>query len=121
MVSSMYLIIEENPNCLGEERVFSESGPLKLVKKLNLDAPDGKRAWFEVAAVDEPNTFSPAHGVQVEDSGAGNAWLIFGGNWGLRFRITGSADAWSLDNPAQWGTAFKVLDIAAEDIEFENK
>jgi hypothetical protein len=112
----MYLVIEENPNCVADERVFSESGKTKPVAQLNVEQPSGIRAWCDVMGVEEGGVFAPAQAVQVEDSGAGNAWLIFGGSWGLRFRPSGSTAEWSVTNSSQWGVPFKVLDFSGEDI-----
>jgi hypothetical protein len=114
----MYLLIEENPNCSGEERQLSHAGPTKTVAHVRLSGPAVSPAWWSVTGVDEGGTFSPAQAVQIEDSGAGNAWLIFGGLWGLRFRPENSGSPWSLDDKSQWGEAFKVLDISGEDIRF---
>ncbi len=114
----MYLIVEDNPNCRQDERVFSESGPQKGVAQMNLEMPSGQRSWCDVIGVEEGGTFIPAKAVQVEDSGAGNAWLIFGGMWGLRFKKPGIKEEWSLTSPNQWGVPFKVFDISAEDIRF---
>jgi hypothetical protein len=107
----MYLIVEENPNCAPEERMFRESGSRRLVERLELEKPDGKTTLCDVRGVEDGGAFGPAYAVQVEDSGAGTAWLIYGGNWGLRFRETGQKDEWSLKNPSQWGEPFLVLDI----------
>src|SRR5436190_17812306 len=114
----MYLVVEENPNCSADERVFSESGKIKPVARLNVEQPSRIRAWCDVTGVEEGGAFTPAQAVQVEDSGAGTAWLIFGGTWGLRFRPAGSTGDWSLSNSSQWGVPFKVLDISGEDISF---
>jgi len=75
----MFLIIEENENCQGEERVFSESGPHKPVKQIQVDIPGKGVGWCDVMGVEENQSFVPANSVQVEDSGAGTAILVFGG------------------------------------------
>lgn len=115
----MYLLVEENPNCPGEERRLTESGAIKIVTHLRLDGPTGSPTWWAVTGVDENEIYRPAEAVQIEDSGAGNAWLIFGGLWGLRFRPEESKAEWSFQEKSQWGEAFKVLDISGEDIRFQ--
>lgn len=112
----MYLMIEDNPNCTGGERVFSTSGPVREVKCVYLDRPGTEAAWCDVAGVNEDRAFSPAQAVQVEDSGAGTAWLVFGGAWGLRCRS--SNETWSLENKSQWGVPFLVLDISGQAVQF---
>ena len=113
----MYLIIEDNPNCSPEERVFAEKSASKPVMALQINTPQGQFSWCDVIGVDEGGKFVPVQGVLVDDSGAGSAWLIHGGTWGIRFR-TDQAE-WSLSNKDQWGVPFKVLDESAEDIRFK--
>jgi hypothetical protein len=108
----MYVMVEENPNCDPEERMFSSSGQPKTVGKLYLEPMGRPAGWWEVASVDEAGSFSSASAVQVEDSSAGSAWLIFGGAWGLRFRPEGSTNAWSTKDSSQWGVPFLVLDTS---------
>jgi hypothetical protein len=47
--------------------------------------------------------------VQVEDSSAGAAWLVYGGDWGIRLRPTESFEDWSIDDPDQHGETHLVL------------
>ncbi|OVE76306.1 hypothetical protein BVX98_06265 [bacterium F11] len=114
----MFLVIEENENCESAERVFPISGKKKPVRQVQVETPEGKLAWCEVVGVEDSNTFLEAHAIEVEDSGAGMAWLVFGGSWGLRFRRQGESKDWSLADSSQWGEAFKVLDGSGEDIRF---
>jgi hypothetical protein len=114
----MYVMIEENPNCPPDERVFSDSGRPREVVKLRLDKPSGGSDWCEAAAVDAQGAFSPAHATTVEDSGAGTAWLIFGGDWGIRLRPLGGG-AWSLSDPDQWGLPFLVLDTSGDTVQLK--
>ena len=52
----------------------------------------------------------PAYAVSIEESGAGQALLVYGGDWGLRLIPAGLDEAWSLDSPNQWGENFLSLD-----------
>lgn len=113
----MYLVVEENPNCSPDERRFSTLGSPRTVTHLQIDGPNGNRGWWGATGVDEGGAFVPAQAILMEDSGAGNVWLIYGGSWGLRFRKEESSD-WSLADKSQWGEPFKVLDISGEDIRF---
>jgi hypothetical protein len=117
MVPHMFIVIEENPNCEPQERVFSTTGAQKTVTHLNLESPRGETKWWEVAGLDENGKSVPAQAIQVEDSSDGIAWLVFGGSWGLRMRD--SNEEWSVDNQKQWGVPFKVLDISASAIRFK--
>lgn len=109
----MFLVIEENPNCLPDERVFSESGTPRVIEKLRIDDPNGVSTWCEAAAV-EVGGFAPAQAVQVEDSSAGSAWLIFGGGWGVRFRAASAGEKWAFEDKRQWGAPFLVMDSSTE-------
>lgn len=116
----MYVVIEENPNCGSDERMFSESGEKRVVNKLNVTPPKTNQSqWCDVVAVDESGTFCPAHAQRVEDSSDGTAWLIFGGSWGLRLRSSENPAEWSLENSNQWGVPFLVLDSSGTSIEFQ--
>jgi hypothetical protein len=57
----------------------------------------------------------PAFAAQVEDSGAGAAFIVYGGDWGIRLRPESSASEWSLTDPDQWGETHLLL-ADAEDL-----
>jgi len=114
----MYLLIEENPNCAPDERVFSTSGEKRGVNQVLIDLPGQGATWCDVCGVEENGAFGPAFGQRVEDSSDGTAWLIFGGTWGLRLRPEKSESAWSLTDSAQSGRAFLVLDSSGTSIRF---
>lgn len=114
----MYLIVDENPNCATDERVFSTSGEKRAVKRLHLDSPLTRPAsWCDVAAVEAGGAFGTAFAQRVEDSSDGTAWLVFGGAWGLRLKTSGN-DSWSLQDNSQWGKPFLVLDSSGAAIDF---
>jgi hypothetical protein len=50
-----------------------------------------------------------AYAVQVEDSSAGSAFLVYGGDWGVRLRPADSDEPWSLEDPGQFGETHLVL------------
>jgi len=116
----MYLIVDDNPNCGGEERVFAESGEKRPVQKVQVDSPDGIPVWCEVTGVEEGGVFVPAVATRVEDSSDGTAWLIYGGLWGIRLRMTPSSP-WSLNDKTQWGRPFLVLDGSGAGIKFTDQ
>jgi hypothetical protein len=57
----------------------------------------------------------PAYAVSVEDSGSGAAYLVYGGEWGLRLRPAESEAAWNLGAADQFGETHLVL-ADAEDL-----
>ncbi len=101
--------VAQNPNCQASGQFyFAELGPPKVVVAL-ITSDRGREIRCEVAGVDAPGCFVRAHASKIADSGAGFAFLIHGGDWGLRFRPETHADeAWDLNNSHQWGEAFKV-------------
>jgi len=52
----------------------------------------------------------PARVRKVADSGDGTAWLVYGGEWGLRLEPGNTTSEWHLDAPEQWGEPFILLD-----------
>jgi len=53
--------------------------------------------------------------VRIEDSSQGEAFLIYGGDWGVRLRPADNDGAWAHENGSQWGEPYLVL-ADAEDI-----
>ncbi len=115
----MYVFVEENPNCGADERVFPTRGDKREVAKVNInDRSGGNPSWCDVIAVDDPGTFAPAYAQRMDDSSDGTAWLVFGGNWGLRFRRPDETSEWSMSEKSQWGLPFLVLDSSGTAIQF---
>jgi len=110
-------MIEENPNCRGEERVFATNGPLKPVNAVQLDRPNLGATWCDVVGVLPNGTFTSAQTRLVDDSADGTAWLITGGEWGLRLRLKSSTEPWDLNNTLQWGEPFLVMDSGGKEIQ----
>jgi hypothetical protein len=52
---------------------------------------------------------APAYAVHVEDSSAGDAFLVYGGDWGVRLRPAESVAPWSVEDTQQWGETHLVL------------
>ena len=114
----MYLLIEENPNSIPEERMFSAHGDTKTVRRVQITPPgESNPEWCDVTGVDENGAFIPARVVRVDDSADGIAWLVHGGAWGLRLKRNAVKDAWELTNKNQWGVPFLVLDSSGSSIE----
>lgn len=104
--------IEENPNCRPSEMMrFRGIGPPRKVTQVRLyhEDPAGRfyrvTGWTDQADAQTLNAFSQP----VEDSGSGTAYILYGGNCGLRFKPASSDAPWSLTDPAQWGEPFLLL------------
>lgn len=90
---------------------FKEAGPARLVLQVKLYDRNPGGEWYWVTGWSENQTtpVCPAYAQQVEDSGAGLAYLIYGGLYGLRFKPIQPDEPWSLANPNQWGEAYLSL------------
>src|SRR3990172_1867022 len=124
----MILNIDENPNCEPVETMrFKTVGPPRQIIQVKIydDNEEGTPCWITGWSDDPRQPRCPAYAQKVEDSGDGEAYLIYGGPWGLRLkpvsslgknqseRSTQAPDSndaeWSLANPQQWGESFLIL------------
>lgn len=113
----MMIIIEipPNPNCeMVEMRVFHDLGPPRAVRRVRLEPTPGAPQWCDIVGWTTTGAPQPARAVKVDDSGDGVVWLIYGGDAGLRFRPSGSAEPWQLDRPEQWGEPFLLIADASD-------
>lgn len=114
----MLIDVVANPNCEGSEQFeFRELEPPRRIRAIRVGV-EPNESLCEVVAVDAKGGFGPAHAVKIADSGSGCAFLIFGGEWGVRLRPEGGARGWDLNDRKQWGEPFKIYeerDIVYED------
>lgn len=117
----MIVEVESNDNC--ESSVFArfkEAGPPRPVVQVRLYDRNPAGEWYWVTGwSDAPEIPAcPAYGQIVEDSGAGTAYLVYGGIYGLRFKPIDVDEAWNLQSPHQWGEAY--LSLSSErDLRYE--
>ncbi len=105
----MHLEIEPNPNCRTNGFfAFEESGNARPVKALQMGSDDRDELW-DVAGVDPPGKFVQAFSQKVADSGAGFGFLIFGGAWGIRLKLSKLKEDWDLKSPNQKSEAYIVF------------
>lgn len=105
----MQIEIEDNPNCPGSDQmVYQEIGPDRPVRAI-LVTLHGRDVACDVTAVRKTGAFAPAFACKINDSSDGVAYLIHGGEWGIRIRPPQfSAEAWDLGNKNQWGEPYKI-------------
>ncbi len=53
-----------------------------------------------------------AYAVQIDDSSEGSAYLVYGGDYGVRLRPADSDEAWDIGSREQWGETHLVLSSA---------
>jgi len=104
---SMFIEVDENPNCqMLDMMVFQEVEKARPIQGLRLER-EGKRVMADVVAMNSAGEFTQAYAQKVLDSAAGHSYLIFGGDWGLRFRPQNyNNEAWDLANSHQWGESY---------------
>lgn len=104
-----------NSNCEAVDlRVFEELSPPRVATHVRVEQPEGRLDWYEVVGWTADGTACPARVQKVSDSGDGIAWLVHGGEAGLRLRPEDSRASWSADEPTQWGQPFVLLGDEAD-------
>ena len=96
---------------------FKELGPPRRLLQIRLHDRKDEGEWCEVTgwtSEAEAQT-CPAYAVPIEDSGAGMAYLVYGGNCGIRFKPTEIHEEWDLHSTHQWGEPYLVL-ASAQDL-----
>ena len=118
----MQIEVQENSNCVASEQfVFSELGPVRPVRAIKI-VERGVETVCAVASVEEGGGFGLARAVKIADSGAGYAYLIFGGSWGIRLKPERfKEEAWDLSSPHQQGEPFKIYGEEEDIIYAENE
>lgn len=108
----MIVAVEDNPNCAGcgVMRFRTLSLP-RRVEAVVYHADEGVRCrvtgWGPEGAV-------PAVAQKVADSGDGVAWLVRGGEWGLRLTPESDPGAWDLEADGQWGEPYLIVADAGD-------
>jgi hypothetical protein len=102
--------IPDNPNCEAVDlRVFHDVDAASPVAQVRL-ARDGETPrWCDVTGWTTAGRPGPARLQKVDDSGEGTAFLLYGGDAGVRLRPADGAGPWRLDDAAQWGCPFLLL------------
>ena len=107
--------IADNANCLPTERVFHELTPPQPVTRVRYERRFGQPQWCVVTGWTSRGTPCPAVLQKVDDSGEGVAFLVHGGDAGLRLQPAQHPSPWRIDDPRQWGEPLLILP-AAEDV-----
>jgi hypothetical protein len=103
----MIVTVEDNPNCAGCGVMRFEVLSLpRRVRSVVYHAAEGVRC--EVVGWG-PDGTGPALAQKVADSGDGVAWLVRGGEWGLRLRPQTEAGEWALEADGQWGEPYLLV------------
>jgi hypothetical protein len=117
----MFLEVEENPNCKGMDMMrFKELGPPRRLKRVRLYDRTDQGEWCQITGwtSEEGGPLCPAFARPIEDSGIGMAYLVYGGNYGIRLKPAETNETWNLGSPHQWGEPYLVL-TSPQDLTFE--
>ena len=97
------------------ELMFNGMGEPRVITKVLTEDRNGVTRMHKVTGWSSEGACD-AIAVVVEDSGAGSARLILGGDEGIRLMPDDLEEEWSLDSANQWGEACLLL---AEDVDVE--
>jgi hypothetical protein len=104
------LEVDDNPNCSAMSlRVFHELEPPRPISHVRLEREPGAARWYQVTGWTMGAAPCPARLQKVDDSGEGVAFLVYGGDAGLRLQAADAAAPWSLESADQWGEPFLLL------------
>ena len=109
---SIYLEVEENANCSYMPLLVYEAHLEPVpISRVNLAEPGIAPGVYEVTgwSSDGGGTSCQAMYAPVSDSGQAMVHLVFGGDWGIRFRPAGSTEEWEIDSPDQFGEPYLML------------
>jgi hypothetical protein len=107
---SMIIEIPPNSNCVPvDARIFHDLEPPSHVSQVRLEHEAGQARWYDVTGWTVAGAPCPALVQKVDDSGEGVAFLIYGGDAGLRLKPAGYHALWRLDDPEQWGEPFLLV------------
>ena len=105
----MEIEVLDNPNCRASEQfVFNELEPARPIRGIVAEIR-GREIICDVVGVEPGGSWVQAYVQKITDSGAGFAYLISGGLWGIRLRPEAvREEIWDLTNRNQWGEPFKI-------------
>ncbi len=108
----MIVEVESNENCEASFFArFKEAGPARPVLQVRLYErnPSGEWCWITGWSDNPATPACQAYVQPVEDSGAGLAYLVYGGLYGVRLKPAGVEEPWSLTSSNQWGEPYLSL------------
>jgi hypothetical protein len=71
--------------------------------------PGGQLCAITGWSSDDGGSPTAAYAVRIEDSSEGQAYLVYGGDYGVRLKAADSDEAWDTSSMDQWGETHLVL------------
>lgn len=109
--------VEENHNCEGmPQLIFNTMETAREVTHVKTARVDSRATFHPITgwSSDGGGTPCPAYAVEVEESGSGVGWLVYGGDWGVRLMDTNVSEPWAVDSRNQWGEPYLLLNDVSE-------
>ena len=108
----MVVEVDSNLNC--EQSVcarFKEAGAARRITQVKSyeRRSTGEWCWVTGWTDDPQHPRCRAHAQRVEDSGAGLAYLVFGGIGGIRLKPISLSEDWDVTSRNQWGEPYLLL------------
>jgi hypothetical protein len=119
MLPLMYteIRVDPNDNCpMAAQQVYKNAGDPVRIARVRIYEGQPTAIEYEVTGWSSAGPVD-AYAVQVEDSSAGQAFLVYGGEWGLRLRPVESGPDWDLGAADQFGETHLVLADLADVIQ----
>ena len=113
----LMLEVEENENCERlPQLIFNTLEEGRPVTHVRTIAPGGETAFHRVTGWCSSGEGSPcpAYAVKIEESGLGEAVLVYGGDWGIRLMSAAVDEPWDLGSPNQWGEGLLSVDDGSQ-------
>lgn len=107
-----HIEVEANDNTpMMAQQVYKNLGLPFRVSQVRIyeGEPEGKLHDIAGWSSADGGSAVDVYAVHIEDSSAGDAFLVYGGDWGVRLRPAGSDQAWSLQDADQFGETHLVL------------
>jgi len=101
--------VDPNDNCpMSAQLVYKNLTNPKRVIRVRIYEGEPEGVLYDVTGWSEHGPVN-AYAVSVSDSGSGSAFLVYGGDWGLRLRPANSEGDWNLGAADQFGETHLVL------------
>ena len=102
--------IPDNPNCQAVDmRVFHDLEPAQRVTHVRLERTAGHPTWCAITGWTTAGAPCPALAQKIDDSGDGTAFLVYGGDAGVRLADTDHVPVWDMRAVRQWGEPFLIM------------
>jgi hypothetical protein len=115
-LAQVYVEVEESPNCAYSPlQTFQALEPPRTSTGVRIASASGRTGPHDLVGWCSDAGGSPCEVtcVRVTDSGAGSSLLVWGGDFGVRLRPSGSRRPWSVHDTEQFGEPYLLLDPAA--------